>query len=385
MSENTLTGLIPTIYAGLVQGSRELIGFIPNVNLDVEASGAGINQVIRSPVAPQAQLEDIVAGQLPANTGAQTISYTDIALTNAKVAPIQWTGEEELKVSKGTGVDPIRAMQFSEAFRALSNAVEASLASTYKEMALATGAAGTTPFGTADDMTDFAEANRILDLQGASQQDRIMIVGSAARSKLEGIQSGLFKVNEAGTSALLRDRSQNTLYGFTMGYSAGIQKHVKGTGTGYLVNSASLTAGSTTIPVDGGTAGATGIKAGDVITFAGDSEKYVVKTGLTTAAGNIELTAGLKSDIADNAAITIGNSYTGNMFYQRNAITLVARPPAMPQGGDMATDVMNVTDPVSGITFQIAEYKSYRQRKIEVGLVWGVGAPNGKHGGVLLG
>jgi hypothetical protein len=33
---------------------------------------------------------------------------------------------------------------------------------------------------------------------------------------------------------------------------------------------------------------------------------------------------------------------------------------------------MNVTDPVSGITFQIALYRQYRQVRYEVGLAWGV-------------
>lgn len=31
------------------------------------------------------------------------------------------------------------------------------------------------------------------------------------------------------------------------------------------------------------------------------------------------------------------------------------------KGGDNADDVMNVTDPISGITFQIALYRQYRQ------------------------
>jgi hypothetical protein len=46
----------------------------------------------------------------------------------------------------------------------------------------------------------------------------------------------------------------------------------------------------------------------------------------------------------------------------------------MPEGGDTADDVMNVTDPVSGITFQIALYRQYRQVRYEVGLAWGVAA-----------
>ena len=53
--------------------------------------------------------------------------------------------------------------------------------------------------------------------------------------------------------------------------------------------------------------------------------------------------------------------------------------------GDTADDVMNVTDPVSGITFQVALYRQYRQVRYEVGLAWGVASIKPEHGCVLLG
>ncbi len=54
-------------------------------------------------------------------------------------------------------------------------------------------------------------------------------------------------------------------------------------------------------------------------------------------------------------------AFTANMAFDRNAFLLASRTPAMPEGGDNADDVMNVTDPISGITFQIALYRQYRQ------------------------
>jgi len=66
-------------------------------------------------------------------------------------------------------------------------------------------------------------------------------------------------------------------------------------------------------------------------------------------------------------------------------LLLAARAPAMPAGGDDADDVITVTDPVSGLTFQVAMYRQYRQVKIEIGLAWGVAAPNNKFCGLLLG
>ena len=378
---NTLTGLIPTLNNALDTVSRENIGFIGNVNTDARAEMAAVGQTVRSPIVPQAALEDITAGATPAASGTQTITYQDVTIDKSKAYPILWTGEEQLSLRKDGIIDTILADQFAQGFRTLANAVEADLAAKYSAMSRAYGTAGTTPFATADDHTDFAEANRILDDNGAPAMGRVMIVGSAARAKLEGKQASLFKINESGDAgALLRERQMRRLHGFQMGFSGGIKSHTKGTGTGYLA-AAAEPVGETDIALDTGTGT---ILAGDVATFAGDSNKYLVNT--TWAATPLVLNeTGLVEALADNTAMTIGADYTANMFFHRNALLLSARQPAMPEGGDEADDVITMTDPVSGLTFQVAMYRQYRQVKIEIGLAWGTAAPNGKHGGVLLG
>lgn len=376
----SLTGLIPTIYTGLNEVSRELIGFIPNVSMDASASSAAVGQTVTSPVAGASQLEDIVAGQAPANTGGATNTKADITITKSKAYPISWSGEEQLAVGPNGTYNVLLADQMSEGFRTIANAVEVDLANEYKKLSRATGTAGTTPFGTKDVHTDFANSNRMLDELGAPQQGRVMVLGSAARANVEGIQSGLFKVNEAGDNgAMLRNRDQRSLHGFTMGYSAGVASHTKGTGSGYLVNDAALVSGATTIAVDTGTGT---IVAGDVVTIG--SYKYIVATDLSGGSFTIG-GSGLAENIDDDSAITVNDNYEANAVFHRNSLLLAARAPAMPEGGDEADDVMNVTDPVSGITFQVAVYRRYRQVKYEIGLAWGVGTPNGKHGGVLLG
>lgn len=380
---NTLTGLISTIYTGLDVVSREQIGFIPNVTRDVKADSGALNQVVRSPVAPAATLEDITPGAIPADSGDQTVGFADVVITKSKAAPIRWTGEEQLSVSQFGQYNVILADQFAQAFRALANAVEVDLGLLYKKASRAYGTAGTTPFANAADLSDMAQMNRILDDNGVPATGRVMVLGSAARANLEGKHSELFKVNESGDAgAMLRQRMMRQLQGFTMGYSAGVAAHTKGTGASYLVNNASgYTAGATSIALDTGTGT---VVAGDVVSFAGDANMYVNGTAL--AGGNIALNApGLRGSVADNAAMSIGNSYTANVAFSRNAIVLATRTPAMPEGGDDADDVMLVTDPISGLVFQIAMYRQYRRVKIEVGLAWGVACVKPEHLATLLG
>lgn len=387
---NTLTGLIPIIYAGLDIVSRELIGFIPNVMRDSTAESGAIGQTVRSPVAPPATLEDITPGVNPPNTGDQNIGNVDVTITKSRAAPIKWNGEEQLSLSRGgadSQVGRILRDQFAQGFRAIANEIEGDIASLYVAASRAHGSAGTTPFSTANDMTDFAESNRILDDNGAPQTGRRMIVGSAARAKLEGVQANLFKANEAGTDALLRNREMRQLQGFGMGFSAGIKSHTKGTGTGYAVNNGSGEAvGETAITLDGGTAGATGIVAGDVVTLAGDSNQYVVTTGQAGAAGDVVLgEPGLRLAAADNSALTVGDDYVANMFFTENALLLAARQPAMPDGGDEADDVTTITDPLTGLVFQLAVYRLYRQVRYEISLAWGVKVIKPEHVGLLIG
>jgi hypothetical protein len=385
---NTLTAILPTIYAGLDVVSRELIGFIPNVQRDATAQSGAVGQTVRSPVVPAISTENITAGATPANSGDQTFGSVDVSISKSKAAPIRWNGEEQLAVTKDGIVNTVLRDQFAQAFRAIANEVEADLAATYVAASRAYGSAGTAPFGTINDLTDMSQANLILDENGAPASDRVMILGGAARANLEGKHAELFKLNESGDGgALLRQRQMRQLMGFTIGYSSGVVSHVKGAGTGYDINQGAGEAiGQTTLTLDGGTVNTTGVKAGDIVTFAGDSNKYVVTTGTTSASGDIVIGApGLRIAAADATEMTIGNSYAANMFFSRNALLLAARVPAMPIGGDDADDVSLLTDPVSGLTFQVAVYKQYRQVKYEVGLAWGVKMVKPEHCGILLG
>lgn len=379
---NTLTGLIPTINAALSNVSRELIGFIPNVQRDATAASGAVGQTVRSPVVPQGSLEDITPGADPADSGDQAIDYVDVSITKSKAYPIRWTGEEQLSVTKDGIVNTILQQQFEQGFRTLANAVEADLAGLYVQASRAAGAAGTAPFSTADDHSDFAAINQILDENGAPQAGRRLIVGSAARAKLEGTQSSLFKVNEAGDAgALLRERQMRMLHGFVMGFSAGIKSHTKGAGTGYVTNG-TFSAADTDVAIDTGSGT---VLAGDVVTFAGDANKYVIGTGVASA-GTITLNdPGLRADLGDGVAMTIGNGYTANLGFHESALLLASRVPAMPEGGDNADDVTLVVDPVSGLTFQVAIYRQYRRVKFEIGLAWGVAAPNEKWLATLMG
>lgn len=381
---NTITPIIASIYAGLDTIQRELIGAIPAVQRDTAMTRAAVGQTVTVPVVPAATGGNITPASVPPDDGDAVLGSQSIVISKSKYSPIRWNGEEQLAVGPSGQYNKVLSDQFAQGFRWLANQVEVDIMTAgYKAASRAYGLAGTAPFGTAADLTDFAGINKILDDNGAPQFDRRLIVGSAARFNLEGKQSVLFKANEAATDAFLRRRVLTEVMGFGLGFSAGTVAVTKGTGASYTTDTAGYAVGATSITLITGTGT---VLAGDVVTFAGDSNKYVVKTGVA-APGTIVLNKpGLLSAIAASAvAMTVGNSYTANLAFTPNAMVLAARAPAAPDGGDSAEDQMMVTDPTSGITFEVRLYREYRRVRYEVGLAWGVGVVKSEDIAILLG
>ena len=384
---NTLNGLVPTLYEALNVVSRELVGFIPAVRHDAAAERAAVGQTISVPIAAVGALEDITPGQSPADTGNVTIGKRDIAITKSKAAPILWNGEQERALQTAGTFNNVLRDQFAEAMRKLVNEVEKDLAITAKisSSRAYSAASPATPFASAATLTELAAVRRILEDNGAPQTDLQFVMNSASMANLRGLQSNLFKVNEAGSSDMLRNGLTDRLQGFALRNSAGILKHNSTAATSYATNGTPA-AGSTVITVKTGT---DPILAGDLFSVADgatpDGSLYVAAANLT-GAGDLKINApGLVNALANSKNLTFKGPYTGNFAFDRNAIVLVSRPPAVPTGGDSADDAMLITDPVSGLTFEVRVYRQYRQVKYEVCLAWGTAAVNTQHIATLAG
>lgn len=379
---NTLTSLIPSLYASLDVVSRELVGAIPCASLDASVERAAVGQLVTSFMTPTASATNITPGVTPPNDGDQTIGNVQLSITKARRVPFRWNGEEQLGLRNG-GTNPaaVRNSQMTQAIRTLVNEMEADVVAAARLGASrAYGTAGTTPF--ASTLGDPAQVRKILDDNGAPLNDRCLIIDTTAGAALRTLAQ-LTKANEAGSTLTLRDGELLNLHGFSIHESAGVTFNTKGTGSAYTTNTAGYAVGATDITL---ITGSGTIVAGDVITFAGDTNKYVVVTGIA-APGTVSIAApGLRQAISTSAiAVTVGNSYTGNIAFSSSSLVLATRAPALPDGGDMAVDRMVITDPRSGISFEVAMYAQYRQMQYEVSACWGVKGIKNAHAAVLLG
>lgn len=386
---NTITNLIPTLYEAMDTISRELVGFIPAVSRDSSAERAALNQTINIPIVPAITAGDITPAVTAPNDGDATIGNTTLSITKSRYAPVRWNGEEQKSLNLNGITAQVTRDRFSQAMRVLVNEVEADLAALHVNASRAYGTFNTVPFGTAADLSDAAQARKILEDNGAGASDLQMVLGSSAIANIRGKQSVLFKLNEAGTDALLRRGIIGDIQGFALRNSAQVKTAVTaGThNSAGTTNTAGYAVGATTITL--ASAGTGTIIAGDIITFTGDTNKYLVVTGDADVSngGSIVLAEpGLRVALAASAiTITTIAATTRNMAFSRSAIALVTRAPAMPEGGDQADDVMEIQDPVSGLAFQVAMYRQYRQVRFEVGLAWGVKMLAPRHAMVLIG
>lgn len=370
MSANTLTGLLPTIYDAADQISREMVGFIPSVYVNPKAEQVAKDQDITYPVVGAMTASDATpASTLPDPAGV-TVGAGTMKITKVRKVPFVWNGEEVTSISPIYG--EVKQNQFVQAMRTLVNEMEADLAALYVYASRAYGTPGTTPF--ASNLADTAQIRKILSDNGCPMTDCQLVIDTSAGAAMRTLTQ-LNKANEAGDVALLRRGELLNVHGFSIRESVQTKTHTGGTESGYLVDlTAGYAAESKTVHVDTGTGT---ILAGDILTntkTARDTNKYIVKTGFAgNGDGDIVLAdPGIKVAWVNNDPVSSAASYAANMGFHRNAIHLLTRLPKMPPGGDAAIASEVITDPISGISFQVLEYGEYRQRVFEVAAAWGV-------------
>lgn len=385
MTTNTLTNLIPDVYAALDVVSRELTGMIPAVTVDARANRAAVNQSVRVPVVPSsnAMVDTTPAMSIPAEAD-QTIGNAEIKITKSKAVPFSWQGNEQVGLNSGPGFLSIQQNQIAQAMRTLVNDIELDLASLYVNASRAAGTVTTTPF--ASTLEGAMNARKILVDNGAPSSDIQLVIDTAAGAKLRT----LFGIQTARSNELSQLSDQGVLLnasGVAIRESAQIVSPTVGTGASATTNNAGYAIGATTITL--ASAGTGTIVAGDVITFAGDANQYVVATGDTDVSngGTIVLAApGLRKAIAASTTnITVVATGPRNMCFARSAIVLATRMPERPAEGDLALDVMDITDPRTGLTFELAIYGGYRKVRYELALAWGVKNIKAEHSAILLG
>lgn len=379
---NTLTNLIPMLYTAADRVSRELTGFIPAVTLNSEAAAAAVGQTVTYPITGAAVIGNVTAAATGPDPADQTDGNDSMTITKSRSGTFYYTGEEQLGL--GGLYDRLITDKFTQQMRALTNEIEADLAALQAYASRGYAAHATTPVVPfASDLSESAQVLKILKDNGCGSSDLQLVINTTAGAKLRTLGQ-LTKVSEAGSDGILRQGVLLDMHGFAIRESAKIVSTTAvGNNTGTYAANGAHAVGATTITVKTGSGT---ILAGDVITFSSDTTlKYVVKTGVNNGTTIVLNAPGLMKALAGDETVAIVGTCARNVAFDRSAIHLLTRTPAMPAGGDSADDVMNITDPQSGLVFQVAMYRQRRRIAYEVGIAWGVKAAKEADIALLLG
>jgi hypothetical protein len=354
----TLTALTEVLFESRDIVAKEPTGYIQGATLNTSKDGVSINGTVQSFATPVPTLNTSITPAMTIPAGDdQTIAAQTLTIGQTANVRIPMRGEDWRKIENTSGRKVVVDM-FAQAIRKIRNTIETHVGSVAQLGASrAFGTAGTTPFASTID--NVFDVRQILVDNGAPLDGQLsLVLNTTAGTKLRKVPN-LYKANEAGTDSVLRRGELMNLGDFSIRESAGVALTVAGGMTGALFNGAGAV-GDTTITFDTGTVNTTGIKAGDVLTIS--NYKYVVATGTTSTSGTFVIAApGLREVVADNTAITVNAAYTSNTAFHRQAIELVMRPPALPEGGDAATDRMIIADD-TGLVFEVAEYQGYKMK-----------------------
>lgn len=372
---NTLTELQPVLFSAAQNVSSEPFGMVDAINTNFADQGVAKGDKVKVPVAPSRAASDFTPANIASAGADATADDVEVEITKSRKVSWHLTGEQQRSLDNGAASSEWIRQLVEQGMRTLRNEAEVDAATAvYTGASRAVGTAGTNPFASA--LTPLADAKKILRDNGAPMGDLQFVMDTTSETNLLKLNL-ITQADQAGSDAERRAGIVGRQYGFAMRQSAGLDTHTKGTGTSYQLSAAGAV-GDTSISVDTGSGT---LIAGDIVTFAGTSTKYVANSALSGGSFTIGR-PGLLAAEADNDAVTIGNDYTPNVAFDRNAVVGIMRPPLMPE--NPTQQAMLISDGM-GMTYLMLDIAQYGQRTWEIHLAWGFKAVQSEHIAILLG
>jgi hypothetical protein len=376
---NSLQSVTPKLLAQAMMTLRELAVMPQLVNRQYDAIAGQKGSSIDVPIPSAITASAVTAAATPPAT-------TDIAPNSVNILLDQWfkadfelTDKDMLEAMNGT-----IPMQAAEAVKAIANNVDQYILGKYKGVYSYAGTAGTTPF--ASDVSAFSAARVNLNKTLAPPRDRRVVLDVLAEGNAVALP--LFM------QAQQRGDQQGILEG-TIGHKIGadwymdqnVPTQTAGVPGGTPVCAAGNLAGQTnagTTPQGGltatgfvnltGLATSTGVyNAGDVITFAGDTQTYAVLANATANAGGsvqLAIAPALKLSPATSAAVTLKASHTVNLLFHRDAFAFASRPLVGSAEG-LGNIIQSAVDPVSGLTLRLEISRQYKRTNFCFDMLYG--------------
>lgn len=370
---NTYTAVIDKLLAQGLLALREQAIMPRLVNRRYEAmagmKGSSIDVPIPSAVAATA----VVPGTVPPANADSAPTSVGITLDQWFEAPFYLTDKELMEVDAG-----ILPMQASEAIKSLANNVDQFILSLFKgdrnpaERGIfnIAGTAGTTPF--ASDTTVFKTARKLLNKEKTPFQDRFVVLDPDAEANALEL-ARFFESDKRGDQGGVIDGNIGKKYGADWWLDQNVRTHTSTplSGGAATVNGAHAV-GVSTVSIAKATATSPLVR-GDILTFAGDTNTYVVLADVTLAVGNtnVSIYPGLRVAKAGGEAVSLTASHVVNILAHRDAIAFANRPLISVNDPALGGVVQSAVDPVSGIALRLEVTRQHKQIRYSYDVLYG--------------
>lgn len=366
------TNILQTVVSFALAALRERIVLARIANRDRQGDITGLNRnaTVNISVPASITAQDVAPDVVPQGVSAVTPTSIPLTLNRWKYAPFVIDDKGLAQVNRG-----IMPQQLGESVKAIVNAIELdawSLLNGASGFYGYSGVAGTTPF--ASDLAEYDAAVLQSDLQlmPRDMERRYVILDPYAHSKAIGT-AAVQNAGWRGDPASIRTGEIGALLGANWTLSQHVPLHTAGTAAGATTNTAGYAVGVKTVTL--ASAGTGTILVGDVLTFAGDTQTYVVTSGDADVSngGTISFEPGLKVAIPTSAtAITLKGTHRMNLLIHGDALAFAMAPLADDTQIDGLPRAQAVAiDPDSGLALRLKITEQHYQVQWALDALWG--------------
>lgn len=367
---NTLTDLMPKILArGLMRLRKRLV--MPSaINRDFDPEPAERGRTVNIPKPPTVSTRDVSPGVTPSAAPDITETTIPVTLDQWKEAPLAFTDKDRVEA-----IDESVEMAIDAAIDALAEDVNADVMALYQEVYeynSSTGTAGTTPFGS--DYGEASEARKILNRNAAPLADRRMVVDPDAEENAVNL-SEFADSSFTDSDDVIVEGDIGRKLGFDWLMDQQVPSHTAGSLTGDPTVDGAHSSGASSVSLTTDTDDEVDLKEGDLISFAGDSQTYVVRADLSignSGSGDVSISPDLQADLSGGEAISleVSSDHVNNLAFHRDAFALAIRPFREPAAEN--AQVLTMVDDATGLPLRLEVTRQNKQDYWSFDLLWGV-------------
>lgn len=368
---NDLTKVIPQLLAQGMLALRQMAIMPRLVNSSYSTEAGKKGSTIDVPIPSAIAAVEVAPANVPPTTADSTPTSVAIPMDQWWEAPFYLTDKDVLQCMDGT-----IPMEASEAIKAIANKVDIYLLGLYIDLYGWYGTAGTTPFadGTTKDATG---ARKILHKQLAPPQDRRVVLDPDAEANALNIRA-FQDASWSGDVEAILNGNLNRKLGFQWFMDQNVFTHTAGTITTGLIAKASTAVAvglKTLLATTAASTGACALKKGDIISFAGDTQTYVLTANATQASAATDVTLAFEPGLAvakvGSEAITVKATHVINMAFHRDCFAFASRPLLDIDANGLGAILESVVDPVSGLTLRLEVRREHKRTRFSYDMLWG--------------